>query len=170
MGNTRRPRRTQQSAADSKQTGAGLAKAIAAEKRAQAVLAKIRQGLTNAIRTLVTSKAGSGTEDKARRVARAAMKALVAAKKKWRKAQRKRSKAAQRRAHGAAKVAKPASTRRRAVGAAPSRKRKPGRVQQKRSKVEAPKTVGAAVELTRAESPAALATVTRADAEAVTPQ
>jgi len=172
MGNTRRPERTQQSTAGSKRGTADLEKATTAEKRAHAVLAKIRDGLTDAVRILVTSKTGSSKEDKARRTARAAMKALVVAKKKLRKAQRKRSKAAQRQAQGAAQAAKPASTRRRAVGAARSRKRKPRRVQLARSKVEVPQTTGhgAAMELTRVASPAALATVTRGDAEPVTQQ
>ncbi|HXQ22525.1 MAG TPA: hypothetical protein VN812_12685 [Candidatus Acidoferrales bacterium] len=172
MGNTRRPERTQQSTAGSKRGTADLEKATTAERRAHAVLAKIRHGLTDAIRTLVTSKTGSSKEDKARRTARAAMKALVMAKKKLRKAQRKRSKAAQRQAHGAGKAAKPVSTRRRAVGAARSRKARPRRVQPERSKVEVPQTPaqGAAMALTRVVSPAARATVTRGDAEPVAQQ
>ncbi len=170
MGNTPRPRRTQQSAAGAKRSGVGLEKATAAEKRAHTLLAKFRQGLTTAIRALVSSKAGSKKEEKARRTARAAMKALVAAKKKLRKAQRKRSKAAQRQAHGGGQAAKPASARRRAAGAGRRRKWRRREGQQVRSEVAQTAGHGAAMEPTHVTSPAALPTTTRGDTKPVAQQ
>jgi len=160
MGSTRRSRPTRQSAASAKGSGAGIEKVTTAEKRALALLAKARQGLTNAIGILVKSKAGSSKEEKARRMARAAMKALIAAKKKLekklRKAQRKRSKATERQTSGAGKPAKSAAPRRRPTPAAPSRKRTRRPVQRKRSEVKVPETAehAAAMELTRVVTPA----------------
>ena len=148
MGATRSNRRMQRSGNRSRGGDTALEKTTAAAKKVQANVAKVAGELTETIRTLLAAKAGSSKENKARRAVRAVVKAVVAAKKKLRKAQRRREKVAARlKVQGkgtatAATKAKPAPAASRARRPKP----KPRPRRSKRSSVGARQAAGSRVE------------------------
>ena len=87
---------SRQKANGSARAAAALEKATAREKKAQKNLAEASKALGAAISALIGVETGGSGERKARRKARAAVDALVGAKRKLKKAQRKRKKAAAR--------------------------------------------------------------------------
>ena len=166
MARTHRKRGAQRSADQSGVRTSDLEKATAAEKRASAIVTRVRGKLTDAIRALVNAKAGGAREDKAWRTSGAVMKDLMAAKKKLRKAQKKRKKAA---ARLKAKRGKAASVQ--TDAAAPSARRR--RVRKRKPAQVRPKALPAEQETPRDIAPVkadAAPDTPPTDAEALAPQ
>jgi len=90
---TGKPRK-RDSVNDTRAAKGRLEKAIGAEKRALATVREVHARLVDAVKRLAAAKAQSTKEEKATRLVRAATKDLLAAKRKFRKAQRRCKRAA----------------------------------------------------------------------------